>query len=145
VMLLYFAFFALAILISVYMLYQPEFFLVTAATMVAAFGFYCLSQLYGGSSIGLLVVVNVVMALVFLLLLGITLLAVRGNGILSFGSVRFRVMALPSALPLYITALLWLLCLVAALLLGAFFCYCCIFAAIAYELVCAFYFTIKLK
>lgn len=145
VMMLYFAFFALAVLVSVYLLYQPEFFLLSAATMVAAFGFYVLSRLYGGSNVGLIVLVNAAMALCFLLLLAITFLAVRGKGILSFGAIRFRVMVLPTALPLYITALLWLLCQLAGLILGAFFCYCCIFAALALELIAAFYFTIKLK
>ena len=145
VMMLYFAFFALAVLVSVQLLYQPEFFLLTAATMVAAFGFYCLSTLYGTGSIGLLVVLNLAMAVCFLLVLGITYLAARNKGILSFGKVRFRVMLLPSALPLYVTTLLWLLCQLAGLILGAVFCYCCIFAAIAIELIAAFYFTIKLK
>lgn len=145
VMMLYFAFFALAVLVSVYLLYQPEFFLLTGATMVAAFGFYCLSKLYGSGSVGLIVLVNLVMALCFALLLAVSYLAARNRGILSFGKVRFRVMALPSALPLYVTGLLWLLCQLAGLILGALFCYCCIFAAIALELISAFYFTIKLK
>lgn len=145
VMLLYFAFFALAVLISIYLLYQPEFFLLTGATMVAAFGFYCLSRLYGTTSTSLIILVNLVMAFCFLLLLAITCLASRNKGILSFGRARFRVMLLPSSLLLYVTALLWLLCQLAGFLLGAFFCYCCIFAAIALELVAAFYFTIKLK
>lgn len=145
VMMLYFAFFALAVLVSVYLLYQPEFFLLSAATMVAAFGFYCLSKLYGSGSVGLIVLVNLAMALCFVLLLGITYMAARNRGLLSFGKIRFRVLALRSGLPLYVTGLLWLLCQLAGLLLGAFFCYCCIFAAIALELASAFYFTIKLK
>ena len=48
-------------------------------------------------------------------------------------------------LPLYIACLLWLLCLAASLFLGAFFAYCCVFAAIAFEFVMAFYYTVKLK
>ncbi|MBE6954763.1 MAG: hypothetical protein E7449_02490 [Ruminococcaceae bacterium] len=145
VMLLYFAFFALAVLVSVQLLYQPEFFLLTAATMVAAFGFYCLSKLYGSGSVALIVLVNLAMALCFVLLLVVSYMAAHNKGILSFGKVRFRVLALSSALPLYVTGLLWLLCQLAGLILGAVFCYCCIFAAIALELVSAFYFTIKLK
>ncbi len=144
-MLLYFAFFSLAAIISVYLLYQPEFFLLTAVTVAAAFGFYCLSQFSRSSNPTLWALLNVLLALLFILLGVVALLAARGKGYLSFGRLRLRVYSLSSPLPLYITSVLWLLCLLAGLFLGAFFSYCCLFAAIAYEFIFAFYFTVKLK
>lgn len=143
--LLYFAFFALAALISVRLLYQPEFFLLSTATVAAAFGFYCLSQLSRSSSPVLWATLNALLAALFVLLGLIALLANRGKGILSFGRRRIPVYITGTPLPLYITSALWLLCLVCGMFLGSSFSYCCIFAAIAYEFIFAFYFTVKLK
>ena len=142
--LLYFLYFALAVLVAVYYLYQPEFFLLVIGCMTAAFGFYCLSQTYG-SSRKLTMLVGAAMAVVFLVLGCIAFSAAKHQGILKLGKAKLRVLRLGSPLPLYITCLLWLLCLAAGAIFGAFFCYLCVFAAIACAFVFAIYYTVKLK
>ena len=143
-MLLYFLYFALAVAVSVALLYQPEFFLLFLSSITAAFGFYCLSQVYG-SSLPLAILVNVGMALVFLILALVSFLAAKNKGILSLGTARVRVLQLGTALPIYISSLVWLLCQAAGIFLGATFCYVCIFAAIAAAFLFAIYYTVKLK
>ena len=145
VILLYFVFGALALLFSLYLLYQREFFLLSCATVAAAFSFYCLSRLYGTSNRALTAVIASGLALVLVAIGLAALLAARNGGILRLGGLRMRIFQLSSPLPLYIACLLWLLCLAASLFLGAFFAYCCVFAAIAFEFVMAFYYTVKLK
>ena len=46
---------------------------------------------------------------------------------------------------LCITCAVWLVCFLACLLLGATFAYYCMFAAIAFELIAAVYYTFQLK
>ena len=46
---------------------------------------------------------------------------------------------------LYVVCALWLVCLLLCYVLGASFAYYCMFAAIAFELVAAVYYTFQLK
>ena len=142
--LLYFLYFSLAVLIAVFYLYQPEFFLLVIGCMTAAFGFYGLSQVYG-SSRKLTLLVGAMMALVFLVLGGVAFLAAKHQGILKLGKAKLHILRLGTPLPLYITSLLWLLCLAAGAIFDAFFCYICVFAAIACAFIFAIYYTVKLK
>ncbi|MBO6054498.1 MAG: hypothetical protein J6P31_03170 [Oscillospiraceae bacterium] len=141
---LYFVYFALAVLVAVYYLYQPEFFLLTIECMTAAFGFYCLSQTIQ-SSLKLSILVGICMAVVFLLVGGLAFSASKKHGYLKLKGTKIRVLRHESPLILYITSLVWLLCLIAASVFGSFFSYLCVFAAIAWAFVFAIYYTIKLK
>ena len=142
--LLYFVYFSLAVLVAVYYLYQPEFFLLTIDCMTAAFGFYCLSQTYH-SSRSLSILVGICMAAVFLIIGGLAFSASKKHGYLKLKNTKIRVLRHETPLILYITSLVWLLCLIAGAVFGSFFCYLCVFAAIAWAFVFAIYYTIKLK
>lgn len=149
VALLYFLYIAAAVLYMVALLYQHDFFLLSLFNACAGCVFYGLSRLYGDRgvfsakalllNIGLAVLTAVVAALVF---------AARktDDGRLKlFG--RKVLIATPELSPvlLYISCLLWLVCLVAAAILGSVFAYYSIFAVVALELIAAVYYTVKLS
>ena len=73
-------------------------------------------------------------------------LAAKGKGVLKLGGKQVRV--LPKSfnpIVLYVVCALWLVCLLLCYVLGASFAYYCMFAAIAFELVAAVYYTFQLK
>ena len=87
-------------------------------------------------------------AVLFVLAAVICMLAARAakrNGTVSIGGRTVRIFVGRSPMLLYLTAALWVLCTVCVLLLGATFAYYCLFAAIAYELIAACYYTMKLR
>ena len=99
----------------VYMLYQMEFFLVSLMTVVA-----------GGAYIA----AN----------------AAKNKGMLVLGAKRIRLFhARFNPLALYITCAVWAVCFAACLVFGAAFAYYCMFAAVAFELAAAVYYTFQLK
>ena len=72
--------------------------------------------------------------------------AAKNHGLLVFGKKRIQVLG-PKANPtlIYVVDALWLVCIVAAVLLGSLFAYYCMFAAIAVEFIAAVYYTFQLN
>ena len=147
--LLYFIYIAAAVLYMIALLYQHDFFLISFFNACAGCVFYGLSRLYGERgvlstealllNIGLAILTAIVASLVF---------AARktDDGRLKlFG--RKVLISSPELSPvlLYISCLLWLLCLVASAILGSVFAYYSVFAVVALELVAAVYYTVKLS
>lgn len=131
-------------LFMIYQLYRAEFFLVSLATVLAGVTFYYYSNGFGFNFRSILLAV--------LLLLGIALdvfLAVKAGknkGLVPIAGLKFRVFPHRfNPFMMYITCVLWLVCFLACLLLGATFAYYCMFAAIAFELIAAVYYTFQLK
>ena len=93
-----------------------------------------------GILLGLLALAALVFVAVF------AALAAKGKGVLKLGGKQVRV--LPKSfnpIVLYVVCALWLVCLLLCYVLGASFAYYCMFAAIAFELVAAVYYTFQLK
>lgn len=135
------AFFGLYI---VWMLYGKEFFLVSLITVVAGGLFYRFSR-----GIGLNVsclVLSVALVLVCTAGAYIAANAARHKGVLVLGGRKFPLFRSRfDPLPLYITCAVWLLCFAACLVFGAGFAYYCMFAAVAFELIAAVYYTFQLR
>ncbi len=136
---------AATILYAIYLLYQPEFFLISLLTAASGFLFFYAFQSYAdGMSTTMMLAVAVVMALAIVICI-LTALAARKDGKLSIGSHSVQIFVGRSPMLLYLTCALWALCTICVLLLGATFAYYCLFAAIAYELIAACYYTMKLR
>lgn len=128
----------------VYMLYRMEFFLVSLITVLAGTVFYFFSNGFG------LNVRSIVLALILLAAIAIVAViamqAGKRNGLVPFAGCTYRVFP-PKFSPvmLCITCAVWLVCFVLTLILGATFSYYCMFAAVAFELIAAVYYTFQLK
>lgn len=147
------------LLVVIFYLYQREFFLLSLLNACAGAVFFQLYRIredgvltwrrqevhYGPaiSAQALLLIVGLVV--VILAASSLMFLARRRGGKLKlFGKTRQLFSADASALLVYICSALWVLCLIAAALLGATFSYYCIFAVAALELIAAVYYTVKL-
>ncbi len=131
-------------LYMVYMLYHGEFFAYSLATAVAGcvFFFYSKGVAFNLRGILLALVLLVVLALVVVT----AVLAGKGKGVLALGGRKVRIFpASFNPIVLYVVCALWLVCLLLCFVLGAAFAYYCMFAAIAFELVAAVYYTFQLK
>ncbi len=128
----------------VYMLYRMEFFLVSLITVLAGTVFYFFSNGFGlnARSIVLALILLAAIAIVAV----IAMQAGRRNGLVPFAGCTYRVFP-PKFSPvmLCITCAVWLVCFVLTLILGATFSYYCMFAAVAFELIAAVYYTFQLK
>lgn len=128
----------------VWMLYGKEFFLVSLITVVAGSLFYRFSR-----GIGLSVSCLVLSAALVLMCAAgayIASNAARHKGVLVLGGRKFPLFRSRfDPLALYITCAVWLLCFVACLVFGAGFAYYCMFAAVAFELIAAVYYTFQLR
>mgnify|MGYP004597872037 CR=1 FL=1 len=72
--------------------------------------------------------------------------AAKNKGMLVLGAKRIRLFhARFNPLALYITCAVWTVCFAACLVFGAAFAYYCMFAAVAFELAAAVYYTFQLK
>ena len=72
--------------------------------------------------------------------------AAKNKGMLVLGAKRIRLFhARFNPLALYITCAVWAVCFAACLVFGAAFAYYCMFAAVAFELAAAVYYTFQLK
>ncbi len=139
--LLHAAFYCLYI---VYLLYRAEFFCVSLATVAAGICFYLYHLGLGPNLRCAIIGVTLVVILAGVLLTAF--LCGKNKGTLVLASRKWRVF--PKAfrpLLLYITCLIWFVCFVLCLILGPAFAYSCIFAAVAYELIAAVYYTFQLK
>lgn len=142
--LLYFAYIAAGVLYLIYMIYQKEFFLLSCLTTVAGLCFYLFSK--SMSRVLVLYGLAFVLTLLAVLVCVMAYRASKENGVLRIGKKQVFVFSSSyNPVFLYITSAVWVLCLLATFLLGGMFAYYCMFAAIAYELVAACYYTIKLS
>ena len=142
----YFTFVAAAVLYCLYLLYQREFFWISVATACAGYAFYELSRSYTYGVLGISGILTVVVLVIVLLAVAVlTFLCQRKAGLLKLGAWRTLQLTTPlSTALLYLTCAIWLLCLIAGLVLGSLFFYCCMFGAVGYELLVACYYTVKL-
>ena len=128
----------------VYMLYRMEFFLVSLITVLAGTVFYFFSNGFGlnARSIVLALILLAAIAIVAV----IAMQAGKRNGLVPFAGCTYRVFP-PKFSPvmLCITCAVWLVCFVLTLILGTTFSYYCMFAAVAFELIAAVYYTFQLK
>ncbi len=146
---LYFLYIAAAVLYMISLLYQREFLLLSAVNACAGIVFFGLSHQYGTSAVlsPLAILLNLLLLVVSL---GAALLVwwVRKHhqGILKlFGRSVHLSPPDGSPLLLYVSCLVWIVCLVAAALLGSVFAYYCVYACVAFELIAAVYYTVKLS
>lgn len=141
---LYAVYIAATVLYMIAMLYQPEFFLLSCVNITAGGVFYALSRLYNGRAvtIGLYVLLVAVIAVVALVVFKARK---TDDGMLKLGKRSIAIAtANTSPLPVYLSCVVWLLCLVVSAVLGSVFAYYCLFAVAAFELAAAVYYTVKL-
>lgn len=142
--LLYILFSGVLIQYIVMLLYRWEFFLVSLNTVTAGGIFYRLSR--GGGIDSLEMILLACLALLLLATTACAFLAAKNKGKLVLGSRRWQLFSLKfNPVVLYTVNGLWLVCMIAALLLGSLFSYYCMFAAIAVELIAAVYYTFQLN
>lgn len=131
-------------LYMVYLLYQTEFFAYSLATSVSGCVFYFYSRGVSANLRGLLLSAAALLSLAAVIVLAVS--AAKGKGVVKIGKRQVRVLpASFNPIVLYVVCTIWLICLVLCFLLGAAFAYYCMFAAIAFELVAAVYYTFQLK
>lgn len=144
---LYFVYIAAAVLYMVALLYQPEFLLLSLLNTCAGCVFFALSRLTYGMLSARGIVLSLVLVLAAAAATALTFAArKKPDGILKLlGRPVHLACADTSPLLLYVTAVVWVVCLVAVMVLGAVFAYYCVYAAVALELVAAVYYTVKLS
>lgn len=141
---LYFLSVAIAVQYMIYQLYRWEFFLFSLSTVTAGGLFFSLRS--GIYWTGKNIVLLVILALVLIGTAAIAWKTSQDKGWLALGQKRVRLLPAKSTPILIIVAdVLWLVCTVAALLLGGLFAYYCMFAAIAVEFIAAVYYTFQLN
>lgn len=134
-----------AVLYMIALLYQREFFLLSCVNAAAGLVFYSLSRLYSGRLLAMALYAFLVVVIAIVVLL------VRKARKSDDGTVKLkkRTIAIATAstspLPIYITCVVWILCLAVAAFLGSVFAYYCIFVVAAFELAAAVYYTVKLS
>lgn len=137
--LLYFVHAAVYCLYIIKLLYHAEFFTVSLVTLLAGWTFY---RCVPGVSVFWTVLLTVVIVLAALT----AYLAHRGHGTIVLFGKKLRLFPKAFApLPILVTCALWLLCLIASVAVGSLLAYYCMFAAIAFELIAAVYYTFQLK
>ena len=131
-------------LYMVELLYQWEFFFYSFATVLSGYLFF---RLFKGHAFNFQTVFAVALTVVVLaLIVWIVRSASKNKGILKLGKKQFRLFS--SALKpeiFYALCGLWLVLIVLSLLCGVGCAYYCMFAAIAFELIGAVYYTFQLK
>lgn len=135
---------AVCCLYIVWMLYGSEFFLVSLVTVVAGATFYRYSRGIGASFSCITLGALLVLLSAAAAYLGANAAAHKGR--VQLGKKRWPLFSSRfNPLGIYITCAVWLVCLLACLIFGAGFAYYCMFAAIAYELIAAVYYTFQLR
>lgn len=147
--LLYFIYIAAAVLYMIALLYQHDFFLLSFLNACAGCVFYGLSRFYGEQAVfsAKTILMNVVLVVLIVLVAALVFAARKtDDGRLKLFSRKILISSpeLSPVLP-YISCLLWLLCLVAAAILGSVFAYYSVFAVVGLELIAAVYYTVKLS
>lgn len=142
--LLYFMHCAFYCLYIIFMLYRTEFFLVSLMTSLSGWAFY---SFCGGISFNLRTVLYAALVVVVCVLSVIVAWNASGaKGILKIFGKKYKLFPTKfQPMLILLTAALWLLCLIVSLFAGSMFSYYCMFAAIAFELIAAVYYTFQLK
>lgn len=141
--LLYFTISAVLILYIVYQLYHWPFFLFSSVIISAGGALFCFRH-------GTLTPVKAILALVIYLIIAAACFlsawtASRNKGKLILKGKKYQLFSPRfNPTPLFVTILFWTVCVVLGLIFGKQFSYYCLFAAVAYELICAVYFTFQL-
>lgn len=145
---LYFFYIAAVALYMIALLYQHEFFLLSFVNTCAGGVFYGLSRYYsaGVTMAGFPLLLNIALVVLIVLAGGLMFAAGKHDGQLKlFGKeiALYRHGASPALV--YCTCAIWLVCLIVSAILGSVFAYYCVFAAVAFELISAVYYTVKLS
>ena len=143
---LYILWAAAGVLYVVNQLYHREFVFLAGLTGLAAVVAFINYHMMGFDSIpGTSIAVTVVLIIAAAGGAVLTMLAARNKGVAPFLGQKLTVFVIPSSkVLLYVTCLVTILCAVAGLLLGAAFCYYCFFVALAWLILSAAYYTIRL-
>ena len=145
---LYFFYIAAAVLYMIALLYQHEFFLLSLINTCAGGVFYALSRYYsvGVYFSGAALALNVGLAVLILVCGGLMFAAGKHGGQLKlFGREITLFSHGVSPILFYCICAIWLICLVVSAFLGSVFAYYCVFAVVAFELISAVYYTVKLS
>ena len=127
-----------------WILYPRDFFLIALLTTLAGAVFY-LHHLRQGLTTGVLAL-YVVLALMMAAALFLGRAADKHKGLIHCKDLRFRLYSgSAGSKPLYLTIVIWLVCVIASLLAGPLFAYYCLFAAAGYLFILACYYTIRLN
>lgn len=128
----------------IYQLYRWEFFLFSLPTATAGFLFY---QLRTGFSMS--VRYSFPLFLTVISIIGVVLIAAnasRNGGCIVTKHSKFRLFSKTyNPFLHYLVAALWVVCIIAAFILGGEFAFYCMFAAIAVEFIAAVYYTFQLN
>lgn len=131
-------------LYMVLLLYQWEFFFYSFATVLSGYLFFRFSKGYGANAQTIIPLV-----ILFLCLTAVVLIArqaSRKKGTIQIGKKKIALFSASfNPTILYAICALWALLVILSLILGCGFAYYCIFAAIAFELIAAVYYTFQLK
>lgn len=142
--LLYFVCIAAGVLYILYEIYQREFFLLSCLTAGAGFCFYIFARISASALEAYAAAVAFLLCSVLVVWLAHA--ASRNHGVIRVGKRDVQLFSGNfSPVSLYLTSALWALCLAATVFLGGGFAYYCLYAAIAYELIAACYYTIRLS
>lgn len=141
---LYFLWVAATVQIVIYLLYGWEFFLFSLPTAGAGFLFLSFSTGFSMSIWNVLVLAAAAICMIVTFLLAFA--ASRNDGMVCFGKKKVLLFSGKYTPTLhYLVCGLWLVCIIAALLLGSLFSYYCMFAAVAAEFIAAVYYTFQLN
>lgn len=141
--LLYFLISAVLILYMIYQLYRWPFFLFSSVVISAGGSLFCFRH-------GTPTLMKTIPALViYLLIAGACFLSARtaskNKGKLIIKGKKYQLFSPRfNPTPLFVTIAFWTVCVVLGFIFGKQFSYYCLFAAVAYELICAVYFTFQL-
>lgn len=142
--LLFFLCIAVTVLYLIKLLYQPEFFLLSIINICAGGVFYRLSRIEITTSLHAMEY-RAVLGFVIVVCALLVFLAGKREGKLALFGREWRAISRGGTpLLVYITGAVWLVCLAASLFIGPVLCYYCVFAAVAFELAAAVYYTMKL-
>ena len=128
----------------IYQLYRWEFFLFSLPTVSAGFLFFQLTAPFSVTLRHMIPLAVAVASLVCAVL--VPVLASKNKGCLTIKGKRVRIFPKTyNPFLHYIVVGLWVICILAAFLLGGLFAYYCMFAAIAVEFIAAVYYTFQLN
>jgi len=143
---LFFTCIAISVLYLIKLLYQPEFFLLSLINISAGWIFYRLSKLDVAGTVNAWTLRRrLLLAAIILVCALIVRLAGKNDGKLRLGGHEWRAISRGGTPAfIYLTGAVWLLCMLAGVFLGPVLAYYCVYAAVAFELAAAVYYTIKL-
>ena len=128
----------------IYQLYRWDFFFFSLPTVAAGFLFFQMKSEFTISLRNMVPLVIVIASLICTAL--VAAICARNKGCLTWGKKRTRMF--PKAYtPFlhYVVVVLWVICVLAAFILGDLFAFYCMFAAIAVEFIAAVYYTFQLN